>query len=811
MFMLIHYFKVAIRNLSKQKLLSFINVVGLSIGLACFLLFLLFAVNEFSFDRFHKDANRLYRVYLWYDAFNDHPAGGATYLPMPLAPALKQDFFEVETAVRFRDNWGENLVKAEGSTTRIGLSFADPQFFNLFSYPLLLGNAATALNDLHSIVLTENTAKKLFGSQNPVGKIIQIKADAEFEPFTVTAVAKDLPSNTGLRFDMIGNFNYLATTPNGKESVNNWRRSAYQTFVLLKPGTKIPSQARFAAFHKRYNPDEEAEARKRGFKGKELPIWYGLQPITEMHTDTKFGDGQVAAINPKSIWILLGIAAGVLLIACINFTTLAIGRSAGRSKEIGVRKVIGGTRDSLIFQFLSEAFLLTVLSAGLALVFVRLLLPLFNGLTDRELHFSFAQFPELWWMIGGLIVLVGILAGSYPAFVLSAFRPADVLKTKLKLGGSNFFTKSLVTLQFVLSAGLIISTVIIAQQLRFMQSKNPGFNKENVVVVDADGMDTKKLYPLFKQALSQRPEVVNTASAELGLGEGTGWSMSGFEYNGKHKQVYEYFVDNDYLSTLGLQLAAGRNFDPTIADDTVKSVIVNEAFVNDFGWTVQNAVGQQLKGYGETLTPVVIGVVKDFNFRPFKEKVGPQLFHQFASYQPFKFFVRIRPGNPDQALAAISAAWKSLAPDYPLKYDFLDENLNKFYKSESRWSQIVGWAGGISILLACLGLLGLTMLTVVNRTKEIGIRKVLGASVQNITALLSKDFLNLVAIALLIAAPLAWWFMHNWLEDFAYRINISWLVFVAAGSAAIFVAFVTISLQAVKAAMTNPVKNLRNE
>jgi putative ABC transport system permease protein len=809
--MLIHYFKIAVRNLAKQKLLSFINVIGLSIGLACFVLFLLFTVNEFSFDRFHKNADRLYRVYLWYDAFNDHEAGGATYHPMPLAPALKQDFPEVETAIRFRDNWGENFVKADNNTTRIGFSFADPDFFSVFSYPLISGNAATTLQDLHSVVLTETTAKKLFGKQNPVGKIIQIKADSAFEPFTVTAVAKDLPSNTSIRFDMLGNFNYLITTPNGKTSVNNWRRSAYQTFVLLKPNAKIPSRERFRAFHKKYNPDEEAEARKRGFKGKELPVWYGLQPITAMHTDTKFGDGQVAAVSPKSIWILLCIAAGVLLIACINFTTLAIGRSAGRSKEIGVRKVIGGTRRALILQFLSEALLLTILSTVFGFIFAKALLPLFNDLTDRELHLSFAQFPELSWLIAGLVVLVGILAGSYPAFVLSGFRPVEVLKTKIKLGGANFFTKSLVTLQFVLSAGLIISTIIIVQQLHFMQSKNPGFNKDNVVVVDADGVDTKKLYPLFKQELKQSPEVVSTASAELGLGEGTGWSMSGFDYEGKHKQVYEYFIDPDYLSTLGLQLLAGRNFDPAIADDTVKSVIVNEAFVKDFGWTVQNAVGQQIKGYTETLTPVVIGVVKDFNFRPFKEKVAPQLFHQYASYQPYKFFVRIRPGSPAAAIDAISSAWKKIAPDYPLKYSFLDENLDKFYKAETRWSQIVGWAGGISIFLACLGLLGLTMLTIVNRTKEIGIRKVLGATITNITTLLSKDFLRLVLIALVIATPLAWYFMNKWLQDFAYRININWLVFLAAGMGAVVLAFVTISFQAVKAALANPVDNLRTE
>jgi putative ABC transport system permease protein len=809
--MIKHYFKIAFRNLAKQKGLAFINIIGLSIGLACFALFLLYAVSEFSFDRFHKNAANLYRVYLWYDGVNGNEPGGSTYLPMPLAPALEQDFPEVENAVRFRENWGENFVRTENGTTRVGFSFADPQFFSVFSFPLKWGNAGTALKDLRSIVLTETTAKKLFGKAEAIGKIIQVKVDSNFEPFTITAIAKDIPSNSSMRFYMLGNFNYLASTSNGLQSLNNWRRSAYQTFVKLKAGTSLPSKARFMAFHKKYNPEEEVEARKKGFKGKDLPIWYGLQPLPSMHTDTRFGDGQVAAVNPKTIWILLSIAAGVLLIACINFTTLAIGRSAGRSKEIGVRKVIGGTRKSLVFQFLAEAFLLTIISTVIGFLIANGLLPFFNQLSERQMEFSFSQFPELFYLIAGLVLLVGFFAGSYPALVLSKFKPIEVLKTKIKLGGSNFFTKSLVTFQFILSAGLIISTIIIIQQLRFMQSKNPGFNKENVLIVDADGLDTKKLYPLFKQELSGRPEFINITSAELGLGEGNGWSMSGFEYNNQHKQVFEYFIDHNYINTLGLQLVAGRNFDPAVVDDTVRSVIVNEALVKDFGWTVQNAVGQEIKGYTEDLTPVVIGVVKDFNYRALTDKVAPQLFHQYSSYQPYKFFVRIKPGNPSNALTTIASAWKKISPEYPLKYSFLDENLDRFYKSEARWSNIVGWAGGISIFLACLGLLGLTMLTIVNRTKEIGIRKILGASVSHITTLISKDFLKLVALALVIASPLAWYFMTKWLENFAYRISISWIVFLIAAVSALIIAFVTISFQAIKAAMANPVKNLRTE
>lgn len=808
--MLRHYFKIAWRNLVKQKGLAFINIAGLSIGLACFILFLLYAVHEFSYDRFHANAANIYRVYIWYNGVNGNEPGGSTYLPMPLGPAMKQDLPGIENSIRLREPWGESFVRVDGNVTRSEISFADPAFFSVFSFPLQQGNAATVLRDVHNVVLTAETAQQLFGNKDPIGKTIDIKVEEAFVPFTVTGIAKNVPSNSTIRFKMLGNFNYLPMTKSGAGAVNNWHRSAYQTYVQLQPGSTLPTdRAKLFAFRKKYNGDEEEEARKKGWKGKELPIWYGLQPLPSMHTDLRFEDGTVPPVAATTIWILLGIAAGVLLIACINFTTLAIGRSAGRSKEIGVRKVIGGTRRSLVFQFFSEAILLTILSAVVGFILAYFLLPFFNQLSDREIRFSLAQFPELLWLIAGLVLVVGVLAGCYPALVLSGFKPVEVLKTKIKLGGSNFFTRSLVTLQFVLSAGLIIATIIILQQLHFMQSHHPGFDKENVVMVDANEMDTKKNYPLFRQEMAAHPEIVGVAASELGLGEGTGWSMSGFEYNGKHKQVFEYFIDDHYLNVLGMKLLAGRNFDPAIASDTVNAVIVNESMVRDFGWTVDHAIGQPLTGYSEKMTPVVIGVVKDFNYSSFTKKIEPQLFNQFSDYQPYRFFVRIKPGNPAKALAAIESAWKKIVPAFPLKYSFLDESLNRFYHSETRWSSIVGWAGGISIFLACLGLLGLTMLSIVNRTKEIGIRKVLGATVVNITTLLSKDFVRLVLIAFFIASPLAWYCMNKWLEGFAYRIHISWLVFLLCGVAAVAIALAAISFQAIKAAVANPVSTLR--
>jgi putative ABC transport system permease protein len=811
--MIKHYFKVSIRNLTKQKVLTFINIFGLSVGLACFTLFLLYSVNEFSFDRFHKNANNIYRMYRWTEAMQGENARGSSYMPIPLGPALKQDFPEVKNFVRMKDAFSEDFVRAGNNVSRIKVSFADPEFFSVFSFKVLYGNAVDPLRDINSVVLTKEKAIQLFGEANVVGKTIEIKEAEKFDPFIITAVTENIPANSTIQYDILANFNYFTNTPGGKSGVNNWHRSGFQTYVELREGSKLQNESeQLRKFRSKYYPDEEAQFKKAGlWTANGSPVTYGLQSLRDMHTDTKIGGGGVDAINPKNIWILLAIATGILLIAIINFTTLAIGRSASRAKEIGVRKVIGSEKRQLVFQFLAEALLLSFLSAVIGLLLGKLLLPYFNNLSGRALHFSLSQYPEMLWMLFALVFLVGLFAGIYPALVLSGFRPIEVLKSKVRVGGSNFFTRSLVTVQFILSIGLIISTIIILQQLKFMQNKNPGFNKENVVMVDAEGVETKKAYAIFRQTLLNQPQIAAVASAELGLGDGMGWSRSDFDYRGTHKAVYEYYVDPNYIDLMGIKLIAGRNFDPAIASDTVTSVIINESMMNDFGWTPQSAIGQKITGYADDLTPEVIGVVKNFNFLSLSEKIEPQMFQQFHDYAPYKYFVKIKAGNPSVALGAIKKAWTDVAPELPLKYDFLDESLNRFYKSEARWSNVIGWAGGIAIFLACLGLFGLTALAAVNKTKEIGIRKVLGASSIRIVALLSKGFVRLLLLALLIASPLAWYFMNKWLQNFAYRISIGWWVFIIAGSLALLIAFITISFQAIKAAVANPVKSLRTE
>ena len=809
-----NYFKIAWRNMVKQKMLTFINVIGLSAGIACFALFLLYAINEFGFDRFNKDAKNIYQVNLWAQFPGaDKPVYG-TYFPYPFGPALKKDLPEVKNYVRIQNAWGDIFVKVnDQDTRRLKVSFADPQLFSIFTFRFVQGNAATALQGLNNIVLTQSKAKELFGNENAVGRTLPIKVDSVFEPFTVSAVTEDVPPNSSIKYDLLGNLQYLETTSLVKPNVNSWNSSSLITYVQLQPGSNV-SGKELLAFRKRYYPDDEKQMQKQGLKkDSEMPLaTYQLQPLLTVHTNPEISNSMVESINPKTIWILLSIAGGVLIIACINFTTLAIGRSAGRAKEVGIRKVIGGKKQQLILQFLSEAMLLTVFSAILGLLLAKILLPYFNELSGRALHFSLELYPEIAWMLAALIVMVGILAGSYPALILSRLKPVEVLKSKVHIGGANFFTKALVTLQFTLSVGLIISTIIILQQTHYMSSKYPGFNKENVIVVDASQTDTKRIYPLFKQALLSNTEIVGVAAAQFGLGEGEGWNVTGFEYNGKQKEFYRYVTDQDYVKVLGMQLLAGRTFNPSIASDTINSIIINEAMMHDFGWSLKNVIGQQLTGFSEKNIPVVIGVIKNFNYRALSEKIEPQMFCQFGRKKSLNnFFVRIKPGSPATTINLMQKSWKKLAPDYPLKYSFLDENLNNFYKGEQRWSNIVGWAGGISIFLACLGLFGLVSLAVINRTKEIGIRKILGASAGNLAGMLSKDFLVLVVIASIVAFPIAWWAMNKWLQSFAYRINISWWMFVVAGVAALLIALLTVGFQAIKAAVANPVESLRSE
>ena len=805
--MLIHYLRLAGRHLAKQKLLTVINIVGLSLGLACCTLLILYGVNELNYDRWHIHAGRLYRVN---EVFTrDDVEYGDGGICTPAGPAMKKEFPDVEDFVRISSD-SRQIVRVKDQFIPLSVRYADSQLFSIFTFPLLRGDPGTALKDPHAVVLTRDKALQLFGSLDVLGRTVEIKKDTLFEPFVVSAVAENIPDNSSIRWDMLGSYEY-ALAGDRKESVNNWHMTfGDQTFVLLRPGSKLMQEpGRLLNFRLKYFPDEKEHL----IKEKKPQANFALQPIKELHTNTRIDAGPPGTTtDPKNIWILLAIAGGIVLIASINFTTLAIARSAGRAKEVGVRKVIGGRRGQLIYQFLTESILLTIISAGLGLVLAYALLPSFNHLSGKELTLSFRQWPELIWMLSGLVLLVGLVAGSYPALVLSGFNAVAVLKNKIRLGGENFFTRSLVTFQFVLSIGLVIATMIILRQVAYMRSKDLGLIKENTVVINTDDVDGKKIYPLFSQTMRSRPEVLGIAASQIGLGEGQGFMGEGYDFNGKKDGVIEYPVDTAFLKVMGMHLLAGRNFSGGRSLDTAGAVIVNETLVkNDLGLTPADAIGQQFRNMHGPDYKTIIGVVKDFNFEKLNRKVRSQLFFMPADFHPARIFIHLRAGDPTAALAAMETTWKRAVPELPLRYSFLDEDLDRYYRAEARWRDIIGCAGGISIFLACLGLFGLAALTAVNRVKEIGIRKILGASVTEIIQLLIGGFLRLVLVASLIASPLAWYFMNKWLQQFAYRIELGWWIFAATTLVAVFIAVLTIGVQAFRAARTNPVKNLRTE
>jgi putative ABC transport system permease protein len=811
-----NYLIVAWRNLVRQKGLSFISIFGLALGIACFSLLVLYAMNEFGFDGFHQRAAQIFRVYDG-DQVWTPKQDGSIYTPMPLGPAMKQDLADVEDYMRYVQSI-EAYLKVGNGTDRENIAYADPSFFSMFSYRLRYGNARTALADINNIVLTEETAKRLFGTADAVGKNLQIKVyDAGgFQTFMVSAVLENMPANSYFSsFGMLAHISALEAGPEIRGDIGNWHRSAFQTFVQLRPGSKLPSDRRqLSAFKEKYVPGKVVD-------GKKMGNWiYGLEPLTHIHTDVAMGGFmnnmlKIPPVDASAIWIIVAIATGVLLIACINFTTLAVGRSANRAREVGVRKVIGGSKGSIRRQFLVEAYVLTFIAAVLGFLMASWLLPFFNALSGRTLRFSFSQYPLLPWVGVALLVGVGLLAGGYPAVMLSRFRAVEALKSRVKVGGANFFTKVLVTTQFVLSIGLIIATVVIMQQLYYMQSKNPGFDKENTVVVKTQYVpETRKLLEAFRQELAEVPPIAGVAAADKGIGYREGQDREGVDLPGGSFIVFKFGVDANYIPVMGMHLLAGRNFDPAIAADTLRSVVINETMMKKLGWTPAAAIGQRLKGMhsGDTASPpVVIGVVKDINFLSMSGPVEPQLFHQYGLGEPRRFFVRLRPGDPSAALAAIATAWRGVAPDYQLRDNFLDEDLDRFYTAEIRLSHIVGWAGGVSIFLACLGLFGLAALATINRTKEIGIRKLLGASLGTFVSLISRDFVRLVLVAFLIAAPLAWYFMSNWLQGFYFRIQLEWWVFGLAGVSIAGIAWVTVAGLAARAGMANPVESLRSE
>jgi len=792
--MIRNYFKTAFRNLWRNKGFSLINIVGLSVGLACCMLIFLYTMDEVSYDRFNVNAANIYHL-----AVDDQSPDGqvrkfSSTGDMP-GPNFKRQLPEIQDFVRIQG--GSYTIKRGNEVFDQDALHVDSNFFSVFTFPMVYGKPQNALNDLHSIVLSEEVAEKYFGKGNPVGKTLDLKVDDKFQPFTVTAVTRKTPQNSSIKIKML--------LPKKVNHIDNqWLNFFQNTFFVVKPGTNIKQLD--AKINKVFLTDAASEikgnADKYGDKNKRT---FSLQPLLEMHTSTDYpaDNGLSDQSNPMYSYILSGIALFILAIACINFVNLTVARSLKRAKEIGIRKVVGGQRKQLIMQFLGESFILSFIAFVLAIVLVQLALPMFNALANKALAFSYLLSFKLVAGYIGIFLLTGLLAGFYPALVLSGFNPVQTLYNRTQYIGKNYLSKGLVILQFTLATFLIISTITIYSQFSYLMNFDLGYNDKNVVSITAWGIDKTKM-SLFKNELLKDPSILSVTADQGGR-----WGTMA-HINGNQQQMFDMkHVDEDYLPLFQVPMVKGRNFSKAMVSDSANSVLVNEEFVKQAGW--KNPIGQVVDFFYNKRKYNVIGVVKDYHFLSLTEKTPPILFTMKPDYPWGNVFVKITDKNRSEALNRIQKEFKSLFPFIPYQYKFKDAEVADQYDKEAKWKQIVTFGAILTIFISCIGLFGLASLSAERRKKEIGIRKVLGASVEGIVRKLSTDFVKLVIISAVIATPIAWWAMHKWLENYPYRIAINTWIFLFAAVLVLFIALATVSYQAIKAAIANPVNSLRSE
>lgn len=793
--MLKNYFKIAFRNLWRHKIFSFINILGLTVGMTAFFLIFLYVKFELSYDSFNTKADRIYRVVC--DIKTPTETINASGPSWAVAPHLKSEFPEIESAVRI-NNASLLVRRGEVKFQEDNVMFADSAFFHVFDYKLIAGDPKTALKNKFSIVFTKTAAKKYFGNQSPVGKTV-VLTDGNYIA-TVTGVMQDMPENSQIKADMLVSMTTLTDELN-KGLDDQWGNYGNRTFILLKPGTNANAlQAKIPAFLQRKNGDE--------MKKMQMYPTLFLEPLRDVYLYSTRDGSKTGNIN--NVYIFTIIAIFILLIACFNFVNLTTARSSERAKEVGIRKVVGAARTQLARQFIGESIIICLIAFFLSLLLLWLVLPFFNHLAGKVVSSNIFSHPMNLFILFLTSIGIGILAGIYPALVLSSFRPIIVLKGRFVTGAKGIILrKGLVIAQFTISIALIISTIIIYNQMHYMRSQDLGFNKNQKLIIDTHG-DSSKL--VFKQEIASLPGVISTSMAGSVPGGGNPGAYSQIENVKGDMQIANldlYFVDFDYIPQYQMKMLAGRAFSRDFPTDTTQAMVVNEAAMKLFGYhDPQQIIGKKFDQWGRKGR--IIGVVKDFHFRSLQEVIKP-LSIRIEPDGCDLVSAYVKPQNLKATIAAIGNDWKTLIPNRPFSYYFLDEFFDKQYKSEDRFGSLFLNFAILAIFISCLGLLGLASYSTAQRTKEIGIRKVIGASVANILKLLSIEFLKLVGISFLIAAPLSWYVMHKWLESFAYRTEIYWWVFAVALMLSLLVAFATISFQAIKAAIANPVKSLRSE
>jgi len=783
-----NYLKIGIRNFKKFKSFTFINIIGLSIGTACILLIALFIKNELSYDRFHNKLDNIYRLSsTWH-----HPDGSVFRygsVPIPLGPVIKDYFFE-DIKYFARICTMEFTVQRGDFLKNLDVTLTDEAFFKLFTFPLLDGNPSHVLSSLNSVVLSETLARRYFGNENPLGKRLTLIMGEYHNDFIVSSVAKDPPNNSSIKYSLLININCLGSFGR-KGSLSNWDTTSpnWQTFIEVMDSNSIRKITNaLPQFTKLHVSDQDQ--------------FFTLQRMRDIHFDQK----DTGTPNLTEIYILSAIAFFILLTAIINFITISVGTASYRFMDIGIRKIVGAKRKQLMGQFWSESIFITAIAVFLAVMIARALLPVFNTLTTKSLVFSDILSPSNIVVLFLFTVIVGISVGSYPALILSKFKPVDLFRGKHRLSGKNSFTRIMVVMQFSLSIILIIVVIGLSKQIRFILNKDYGFNRENVIIVETHKRDmesSERLYEKFRDRLLNQADITHMSSAS-GSFERLG--ITRFLYNGLNYKASYMRINFDYFKTMEMDFVEGRDFSYKISSD-MQALVVNERLVQTLG--LKKAVGTQIQYNSRIFT--IIGVVRDSHMWGMDSRIQPALYY-INPMMPYRYIlIKILPYNLTETLDRIQTTWKELAPDNPFSWSFLEEDIESQVMDENRWKNIVLYSSLLAIFIACLGMFGLTSISVTRRVKEVGIRKVHGATVSNVVGLFTREFIKWVILANIIAWPLAWYVLHKWLQNYVYKISISPVFFIIAAFSMISVVLLTISTLTIKAALANPIDSLRYE
>ncbi len=789
--MFFNYLKITLRNIKRHKAFSFINIAGLGIGLVISIFILLWIQDELSYDRFHEKSDSIYRVYeQWVTSQGAINPSAST--PYPLGPALRDNYPEVMESMHFSIQYLNLVEYKEKRFYEDRFAFADDNFYTLFSFPLIKGNPKTVLQELNSLVLSQSMAKKYFRNEDPIGKILTVNAEHDY---IITGIMQDMPHNSHIQVGFVGNFESLIADGWTKR----WVDHQYYTYLRLRPDTDAEA---FGAKIKTYINDNQSDP---------TTIHIALQPLKDIHLRSHFDYDLGGTSQGKDLYVYIFsvVAIMVLSIACINFMNLATAKAANRAKEIGIRKVSGASKSHLIKQFMGESFFMSVLALLFSLVCVVVLLPQFNGLTGKTFAAGSIFGGSMFLIILGLTAVTGLMAGSYPAVYLSAFRPSQVLKGKLRAGAkTRYFRRVLVIIQFGLSVILLMGTIVIHNQLTYMQNKNLGTKKDNIVYIRLRGKLLDD-HASFKDELSRIQGVLNVTTSSSRPSRLSG-GTTGVDWEGRTSDQRIHWtvmsVDFEFIDTFGLEVLEGRSFSQKFATDTNTAYIINETGAKALGF--ENAVGKRFNLWDTEGR--IIGVVKDFHMSSLHEKIAPLIIKVHPSWDSF-LFLHIRTDRIKDVMARVASIHQKLNPDYPFTYSFLDAEYEELYRSEERTEKLFQYFAMVAIFISCLGLFGLSSFMAEQRTKEIGIRKVFGATVPNILAQLLKDFTKWVVYANLVAWPIGYFAMQHWLNNFAYRTDVDWRAFMIPGLGTLIIAAATVGYKSLKAATADPIDSLRYE